>query len=333
MPPDARASPWRHGSSTSTCSPRPTATRRPNSSRCSTPISRRGASRCGACCAKPRSTFATRGRFRATSAIRWSPTSSSEVARLEGRGRTELPGTGRSSRAARERRRRPGNPHRGRTQLQVSWEPGRVVAWAGGPHAPVGTARRGHGDARRGGRAGVGLEPAPAGAAVRRRERRRVRDSGRRRPGLARRGRRRSGSATTSARACAGSGSVAIWAVELTARGAMVPQLRRRTPPQRERQRRPTARTRCAGRPRSSTRRASNAWSTNMPGSVRASSIARSTRARSTRSALTGMVDAICRDGARRHRSARAAAACPHRATTSPKRSSPGSTAARSTRR
>src|SRR5436190_8046916 len=26
----------------------------------------------------------------------------------------------------------------GRTLLQVSWEPGRVVAWAGGPRAPVG---------------------------------------------------------------------------------------------------------------------------------------------------------------------------------------------------
>src|SRR4249919_1079423 len=29
----------------------------------------------------------------------------------------------------------------GRTQLQVSWEPGRVVAWAGGPNAATGNAK------------------------------------------------------------------------------------------------------------------------------------------------------------------------------------------------
>ena len=93
-------------------------------------------------------------------------------------------------------------------------------------------------------------------------------------------------------------GQVAIWAVELTARGAMVPQLRRRTR-------------------RSSTASDSNGsfsvrWmpalidvrrldriAKRMPGSVRV--LDRKVDARAlTRSALTGMVDAICRDGARR---------------------------------
>ena len=126
-------------------------------------------------------------------------------------------------------------------------------------------------------------------------------------------------------------GGVAIWAVELAARGAMVPLLR-----QRKRgsggTRDVTASVRGAldARP-SSTRRGSPTWPTPCPAACSPSTPA-STPARVTRSALTGMVDAIGRDSARRIE-VPAPPPVVRTATTSPKRSSPGSTAARSTRR
>ena len=182
-------------------------------------------------------------------------------------------------------------------QLQISWEPGRVVAWAGGPrctpaatdevlemlteaeapsapwtaHAGVPLPDGGKADAFSAPvgevlgwlvAAGAGQLEAEVGASVR------------------------------------WLGRVAIWAVELTARGAMVPLLRQR----RKRN----------GNSRSTSASYSVRWTpalvdaerlaevvAAMPGSVRALDTRVDARAL-TRSALTGMVDAICRDSARR---------------------------------
>ena len=94
-------------------------------------------------------------------------------------------------------------------------------------------------------------------------------------------------------------GRVAIWAVELTARGAMVPLLRQRTRRGGERERLERF---VLGALDARARRPDAARThgvETMPGSVLA--LDRKVDARAlTRSALTGMVDAICRDGARR---------------------------------
>jgi superfamily II DNA or RNA helicase len=184
----------------------------------------------------------------------------------------------------------------GRVELQVSWEPGRVVAWAGGPrvaaadaddvmkrliasgapesgwteHAPV---PLGDGDADAfaipvadvlgwlvaAGANRVGEEIGPS-----------VRWLGR----------------------------VAIWAAELTAHGSVTPLLRRRS--------------RRSGNANNATGSFSVRWTPSlvnavrlrrmtddMPGTMLALDRKVDPRAL-TRSALTGMVDAICRDGARR---------------------------------
>ena len=185
----------------------------------------------------------------------------------------------------------------GRTKLQVSWEPGRVVAWAGGQRAPVGSAEEVTALLAAAGAPESGWAPHPAVEL--------------------------SGGVNADARAIAvgdvlgwlvaagtgqvgddiGSsvrwlGRVAVWAVELTARGAMVPQLRRRT--------------RRSASAKDSNGSYSVRWTpalvdaarlermaANMPGSMRV--LDRKVDGRAlTRSALTGMVDAICRDGARR---------------------------------
>ena len=107
-------------------------------------------------------------------------------------------------------------------------------------------------------------------------------------------------SATTSARACAG------WAGSRSGRsssprtGAMVPAPAAAHAAQRQRARARTARTRCGGRRRSST---PTRLAELVESDARAASLALdpSVDARAlTRSALTGMVDAICRDSARR---------------------------------
>ncbi|MBM3657917.1 MAG: hypothetical protein FJW95_00200 [Actinobacteria bacterium] len=182
-------------------------------------------------------------------------------------------------------------------QLQLSWEPGRVVAWAGGPrcepasvdevrdmlqaaeapeapwveHAgvPLPDGEKAAAFSAPVGEvlgwlvaAGAGQLEAEVGASVR------------------------------------WLGRVAIWAVELTARGAMVPLLRQR----RKRN----------GGSRSTSASYSVRWTpalvdaerlaevvAAMPGSVRALDTRVDARAL-TRSALTGMVDAFCRDSARR---------------------------------
>ena len=91
------------------------------------------------------------------------------------------------------------------------------------------TASRSRSCSPRRGRAGSGLDRARGRPAAGRRHRRRVRDPGRRGPRLAGRGGCGSASATRSVPSVRWLGGVAIWAVELTARGAMVPLLRRRT--------------------------------------------------------------------------------------------------------
>jgi hypothetical protein len=185
----------------------------------------------------------------------------------------------------------------GHTQLQVSWEPGRVVAWAGGPRAPVGSSKEVAAMLAAAGAPEAGWIPHSSVVL----------------------------SGGVNADACAipvgdvlgwlvaagtdqvgddiGSsvrwlGCVAIWAVELTAHGAMVPQLRRRT--------------RRSASAKDSNGSFSVRWTpalvdsarlermaASMPGSMRV--LDRKVDARAlTRSALTGMVDAICRDGARR---------------------------------
>ncbi len=192
----------------------------------------------------------------------------------------------------------------GELQLQISWEPGRVVAWGGGPGrepadrggleallaasgAPFSrvAAERGApwGDhaalAIPGGQPATALE-APVGEVL---------------GWLVAAG---AGQVADVAPSVRWIGQVAIWAVELTARGAMVPLLRQR-------------------RRRSGSTRGPNAsfsvrWTPalvessrlhemarEMPGSVAAVDPSVDARAL-TRSALTGMVDAICRDSARR---------------------------------
>jgi len=185
----------------------------------------------------------------------------------------------------------------GRTQLQVSWQPGRVVAWGGGARAPVadsddvmamitaaGAPEAGwsvHAPVPLSGgihaeafgipvgevlgwlvAAGAGQVGDDVGASVR------------------------------------WLGRVAIWAVEITAHGAMVPQLRKRM--------------RKSASARESNGSYSVRWTpalvdparlermaAEMPGSMRA--LDRNVDPRALiRSALTGMVDAICRDSARR---------------------------------
>ncbi len=190
----------------------------------------------------------------------------------------------------------------GRVELQVSWEPGRVVVWAAGPGTPLATADE------------ITKMLAAAGAP----------STGWTRhasvpvPGLG-----NAGVANADAFAipvgevlgwlvAAGAGEagddvapsvrwlgrVAIWAVELTARGAMVPLLRQRK--------------RGSGTNNESNASYSVRWTPALIEPARlAASVAEMPRAllaldpkvdarALTRSALTGMVDAICRDSARR---------------------------------
>jgi superfamily II DNA or RNA helicase len=185
----------------------------------------------------------------------------------------------------------------GRTELQVSWEPGRVVAWAGGPHAPVGTADEVTAMLAATGAPESGWIPhaaVPLSGGVNA-------DScaipvGEVLGWLVAAGAGHLGDEVGSS--VRWLGQVAIWAVELTARGAMVPQLRRRT-------RRSPSTNAANGSysvrwtPALVERARLERMAKNMPGSVRV--LDRNVDARAlTRSALTGMVDAICRDGARR---------------------------------
>ena len=184
----------------------------------------------------------------------------------------------------------------GEVRLQVSWEPGRVVAWGGGPGrdaadrddvrallgdtgAPSAPWAEHTSIALPGGEAADALE-APVGEVL---------------GWLVAAG---AGQLDDVAPSVGWLGRVAIWAVELTARGAMVPLLRQRR--------------RRTGAARGANASFSVRWTPalvesgrlhemarEMPGSVAAVDPSVDARAL-TRSALTGMVDAICRDSARR---------------------------------
>jgi hypothetical protein len=188
-------------------------------------------------------------------------------------------------------------PTPGIVRLQVSWQPGRVVAWAAGPH----TAAAAAGEVR----AMLAAAGAPTAAWVP--------SASVQLPGAV---------AADAFEAPVGDilgwlvavgagrvgrdvgasllwlGRVAVWAVELTTRGAMVPVLHQRK--------------RRNARDRSATASLTARWTPalvdpdrltdmarEMPGSVLAVDATVDARAL-TRSALTGMVAAICRDAARR---------------------------------
>ena len=185
----------------------------------------------------------------------------------------------------------------GVVQLQVSWEPGRVVAWAAGPRAQPADgdevlAMLGAAGAPESGWTRRGAVPLPGGGNA---------DAFAAPVGevlgwLVAAGADQAGpDVGPSVRWL---GQVGIWAVELTARGAMVPLLRQRR--------------RGNGNSRESTGSYSVRWTpalvdptrlgrvaADMPGAVLALDPNVDGRAL-TRSALTGMVDAICRDSARR---------------------------------
>ena len=183
----------------------------------------------------------------------------------------------------------------GVVQVQVSWEPGRVVAWAAGRNTapapldelakmlaaagapPTGWTR--HGAVPLPGGARADAQAIPVGEVL---------------GWLVAAGAGQIDDVGASVRWL---GRVAIWAVELTARGAMVPFLRQRT--------------RRGGSARDSNGSYSVRWTPalvdparlarlieTIPGSLLALDPDVDARAL-TRSALTGMVDAICRDGAR----------------------------------
>ena len=178
-------------------------------------------------------------------------------------------------------------------QLQVSWEPGHVVAWAGGAGAPAGSAQDVRTLLAAAGAPEAGwTEHAPIALSGGTKADAWKIPIGDVLGWLVAAGAGHLGD--DIAASVRWLGSVAVWAVELVAHGAMVPQLRRRT------------------RSGSATGSFSVRWmpalvdpkrlartAEHMPGSVRV--LDRNVDARAlTRSALTGMVNGICRDGARR---------------------------------
>jgi superfamily II DNA or RNA helicase len=180
-------------------------------------------------------------------------------------------------------------------ELQLSWEPGRVVAWVAGPE--VATADAVHAMLTANGAPAADWTPykdvplpdgtqepscsAPVGNVL---------------GWLVAAGAGQLGDDLGAGARWLG--RVAVWAVELTARGSVVPLLRRRT--------------RRSSKGNDTTPSFSVRWTPalvdasrlqhmvdTMPGSVLTLDASVDARAL-TRSALTGMVDAICRDGARR---------------------------------
>ena len=185
----------------------------------------------------------------------------------------------------------------GALQLQVSWEPGRVVAWAAGPGTPLAgadevTAMLAAAGAPSSGWTKHAPVPVPGVASA---------DAfgipvGDVLGWLVAAGADEAGDDV--APSVRWLGHVAIWAVELTARGAMVPLLRQRK--------------RGSGANNESAASYSVRWTPALIEPARlAAAVATMPRAllaldprvdarALTRSALTGMVDAICRDSARR---------------------------------
>ena len=226
----------------------------------------------------------------------------------------------------RQARAQPSSP----PKLQASWEPGRVVAWVGGPGAPAGNAEEVRALLAAAGAPESGwTEHATVALSDGRNADAWAIPIGDVLGWLVAAGADHLGDDISAS--VRWLGDVAVWAVELVARGAMVPQLRRRT--------------RSSRAANSATGSFSVRWmpalvdpkrlgrtAERMPGSVRV--LDRNVDARAlTRSALTGMVDGICRDGARvASKCRRRRRTCAARATSS-RRFSAGSTAARSMRR
>ncbi|MEI8000947.1 MAG: SNF2-related protein [Actinomycetes bacterium] len=186
-----------------------------------------------------------------------------------------------------------------RVRLQVSWEPGRVVAWAGGPRCTPADAATvvealAAADAPTGPWAPYGSVPLPGGQRA---------EAVSAPVGEVLGWLVAAGAGQIGVEVGASTdwlGRVATWAVELVALGSVVPLLR-------QRRRRNNAQA-----SRSNSASYSVRWTPAlidptrlsgfveaMPGSVLALDPAVDARAL-TRSALTGMVDAICRDSARR---------------------------------
>jgi hypothetical protein len=218
------------------------------------------------------------------------------LARLTGERRPAPPGLG-SEPGRRSANREPETIDPGVVRLQLSWEPGRVVAWAGGPGRPTATAEEvakflaaaeapaapwtPHQDVNVPGGDKATAVSAPVGEVL---------------GWLVAAG---SGDVRDDVGpSVRWLGKVAMWAVELAARGAMVPVLRQRR--------------RRGGSSRGDHASYAVRWTPAlvdperladvvdaMPGSVAALDPSVDARA-VTRSALTGMVDAIGRDSARR---------------------------------
>ena len=248
--------------------------------------------------------------------------------RLRGRARPPRGGLrpadrGRRRRRRRARRRRPG---RARSGSRRRGPAGEVVVWAAGPeHRPgrprrAGRPARGASAARPSAGASTAGVPLPGGRAGRR-----AVDPGRRGARLARRRRRRPRAATASASSVTWLGRVAVAAVRLVARGAVVPALRGQQAPRRAR------RSTCSVRwsPALVDDAELDALAGAMPGPGRRPGPT-PTRATVTLDVLGAVVDAIVRDAAGRARAARAAAGHPHHRRRWPRPSSPGSTARRS---
>ncbi len=223
--------------------------------------------RCRRSCSRPRSISPARKRRPGRSATRWSPTSSGSCGASPGVGPARSGGRG-SGDPRRERvavwtercrtvqREQPEEPELEpvHVQLQLSWEPWDASAWGGGagcrPRTPKKSwqcsppRERRH----RGGASTARCRCPPGVERTRSRFPSATSWAGWSPPVPVK-------LATTSRPASAGWGRVAVWAVELTASGAMVPLLRRRDCAAARARARPTARTRCDGRRRSSTRR------------------------------------------------------------------------------
>jgi len=184
----------------------------------------------------------------------------------------------------------------GEVRLQVSWEPGRVVAWGGGQgrdaadgdHVGKLLAAAGAPAAPWGAHNSIALPTGEAADAF-------EAPVGEVLGWLVAAG---AGQVEDVAPSVRWLGRVAIWAVELTAQGAMVPllrQRRRRTGSARG----PNASFSVRWTPALVESGRLHEMAREMPGSVAAVDPSVDARAL-TRSALTGMVDAICRDSARR---------------------------------
>jgi superfamily II DNA or RNA helicase len=208
---------------------------------------------------------------------------------------------GEATGAPRRKRRKgqaPENPPTpGTVRLQVTWQPGRVIAWAAGPHTPAADADTVLAMLEAAGASTVVWNPhvavpLPGGVTA---------DAFEAPVGdilgwLVAVGADRLGDDVGASLRWLG--RVAVWAVELTARGAMVPLLHQRK--------------RRNGAERGATASFTVRWTPalvdpsrlkdmarDMPGSVLAIDAQVDARAL-TRSALAGMVNAICRDAARR---------------------------------